>query len=267
MREAVSVQRAGKSGTREIPRVDILSVRVSVVTMPILLNLVRDAIESRSRLRAAFCTVHTVTECQDSDALREAVNSSEVVCPDGMPLVWLCRGRGAAQTRRVYGPDALLAVCEDGVAGGYRHYFYGSTTETLQRLTSNLRQRFPGIIIAGAYSPPFRPASPHEDAAAIEQINASRADIVWVGLGMPRQELWAAEHQDLLEAPVLMPVGAAFDFHAGTVRQAPLWMQRSGTEWLFRLTQEPRRLWRRYLLGNSRFVYLLAREWLRTQRR
>jgi N-acetylglucosaminyldiphosphoundecaprenol N-acetyl-beta-D-mannosaminyltransferase len=176
-----------------------------------------------------------------------------------MPVVWLAGREARVPVSRVYGPDMMLAVSEDGLATQYRHFFYGSTPETLDALITRLSARYPGMVVAGSYAPPFGTLSSEEDARMVEIINESAPDIVWVGLGMPKQELWVAEHQDRLTAPVLMAVGAAFDFHAGTVRQAPTWMQRSGLEWLFRLVQEPRRLWRRYLLANTRFAGLLMR--------
>ncbi len=244
------------------PRVDILGVQVSVLSKSSLLKDIRRAVDRRSRLRVAFCNVHTVAECQSDDLLRTAVNSSEVVAPDGMPLVWVSRSRGFKNAQRVSGPNTFAACCEFGLQYGFRHYFFGSTQDTLDALTRNLLQHFPGIIIAGSYSPPFRTLTEAEDEEALARINESFPDILWIGLGMPKQELWTASHEERLKAPVLMPVGAAFAFHAGTVRRAPYWMQQFGLEWVFRLCQEPRRLWRRYLLGNSRFLYLLAKQQL-----
>jgi N-acetylglucosaminyldiphosphoundecaprenol N-acetyl-beta-D-mannosaminyltransferase len=188
-----------------------------------------------------------------------AVNGS-IVAPDGMPIVWLGRRGARRSVTRVYGPDMLLATAKDGLASGYRHFFYGSTPDTLAALVDRLRFRHPEFVVAGMLAPPFRPLSRQESDEVVDAINEAKPDIVWVGLGMPKQELWIAEYQQRLNAPVLMAVGAAFDFHAGRVRQAPMWMQRSGLEWFFRLGQEPRRLWRRYLVANTRFVGLLARE-------
>lgn len=248
-----------ESTPTEPERVEVLGVRVAALTIARALEMIAASVASRSKVRFVFCTVHTVTECQRQPALMDAVNNS-IVAPDGMPLVWLSRRRARSDVRRVYGPDMLLATCEDGVGAGYRHYFYGSTDETIAALVGRLSTRFPGLAVAGAYAPPFRPLSPVEEDEMVARINAANPDVVWVGLGMPRQELWVARYQGRLNAPVLMAVGAAFDFHAGTVRQAPRWMQRAGLEWLFRVIQEPRRLWRRYLVGNTRFVWLLLRE-------
>jgi N-acetylglucosaminyldiphosphoundecaprenol N-acetyl-beta-D-mannosaminyltransferase len=177
-----------------------------------------------------------------------------------MPLVWWCRGSGMAQARRVYGPDMLDAVCGFGVQHGYRHYFYGGTPALLERLVARLEHRHPGLVVAGYHAPPFRPLSAAEDAQDIAAINAARPDFVWVGLGMPKQEKWMAAHIGRIEATALLGVGAAFDFHAGTKPHAPRWMQRWGLEWLFRLMCEPRRLARRYLVGNTVFLLLAAQQ-------
>jgi N-acetylglucosaminyldiphosphoundecaprenol N-acetyl-beta-D-mannosaminyltransferase len=189
----------------------------------------------------AVCTTHTVLECHDAPDLAAIVNQAGMATPDGMPLVWLGRLRGHP-VERVYGPDLMLAVCERGQARGYRHFFYGGAEGVAETLAARLRARFPRLLVAGSYCPPFRPLTAAEEREVAAQINASGADIVWVGLGTPKQDYWVARFRPLLTAPVLIAVGAAFDFHAGRVRQAPRWMQRAGLEWLFRLTQDPRRL-------------------------
>jgi N-acetylglucosaminyldiphosphoundecaprenol N-acetyl-beta-D-mannosaminyltransferase len=161
----------------------------------------------------------------------------------------------------------MLACCQASVARGYRHYFYGGAPGVAERLSERLKARFPGLQVVGTYSPPFRPDVSLEDTAVMDRINAAGADIVWVGLSTPKQEVWMYQHRPHLTAPVLIGVGAAFDFHAGVKRQAPRWMQRSGLEWLFRLTQEPRRLWRRYSRNNTRFLFELGlRRFRRTPR-
>lgn len=188
--------------------------------------------------------------------LRSIYNHADLVTPDGMPLVWLCHSAGYDHVTRVYGPDLLLAACQHGLSLGWRHYFYGGSQTTLERLTANLLARFPNLQIAGMDSPPFRALTPAEDDAAIQRINISGADIVWVGLGAPKQDRWMAGHANRLSASVLLGVGAAFDFHAGIKPQAPLWMQKRGLEWLFRLSTEPRRLWRRYAVTVPTFILL-----------
>jgi N-acetylglucosaminyldiphosphoundecaprenol N-acetyl-beta-D-mannosaminyltransferase len=198
--------------------------------------------------------VHGVMESQRDPELRRIHNAAGLVTPDGMPLVWLARRAGFRHVGRVYGPDLLLACCHASVARGYRHFFYGGNPGVAQRLSDRLVRRFPGLRVVGTYSPPYRPAGAAERDEVVQQINASGADIVWVGLSTPKQERWMDAHRTRLVAPVLIGVGAAFDFHAGIKRQAPRWMQQSGLEWLFRLGQEPRRLWRRYSYNNVRFI-------------
>jgi N-acetylglucosaminyldiphosphoundecaprenol N-acetyl-beta-D-mannosaminyltransferase len=156
----------------------------------------------------------------------------------------------------VYGPDLLLACCSRSLASGYRHFFYGGAPGVPERLIERLSARFPGLCVAGGFSPPFRALTSEEDLALVRRINEAQPDIVWVGLSTPKQERWMWEHRGRLKAPVFIGVGAAFDFHAGLKRQAPRWMQRNGLEWVFRLLTEPRRLWRRYLRNNPVFVWL-----------
>jgi N-acetylglucosaminyldiphosphoundecaprenol N-acetyl-beta-D-mannosaminyltransferase len=243
------------------PRFPVVDVRISALTFAGALALIDAWIAQRERQYVNVCTTHTVLECRDAPELAAIVNGAGMATPDGMPLVWLGRLRGHP-VERVYGPDLLLAVCERGQAHGYRHFFYGGAPGVAETLVERLQSRFPELQVAGTYTPPFRPLEPSEEQAIAALINAVKPDIVWVGLGTPRQDYWVARFRSLLAAPVLVAVGAAFDFHAGRVRQAPLWMQRNGLEWLYRLTREPRRLWRRYILGNPRFVYLVARQLL-----
>ena len=204
--------------------------------------------------------VHGVMESQRDDELRRIHNDAGLVVPDGMPLVWLCREAGFEATSRCYGPDLLLAACEWSLASGARHFFYGGAEGVPELLAESLRERFPGLPVAGTYSPPFRPLEPHEDEEIVRRIDESGADIVWVGLSTPKQERWMAAHVGRLAAPVLVGVGAAFDFHSGRKTQAPGWMQRSGLEWLYRALQEPRRLGPRYLKNNPAFVGRLLME-------
>jgi len=210
--------------------------------------------------------VHTVMECQRDPALKRIHNRSGMTTPDGMPLVWLSRLHGHRHVSRVYGPDLLIAVCQESIRAGYRHFFYGGAEGVPEALAAALLRRFPGLVVAGTYSPPFRPLTPEEDEQIVAMINRARPDIVWVGLGAPKQEYWMAEHVGRLEAPVMVGVGAAFDFHSGRKKQAPRWMQRSGLEWLFRLLTEPRRLWRRYLINNPLFLWLVALQLLGLRR-
>jgi N-acetylglucosaminyldiphosphoundecaprenol N-acetyl-beta-D-mannosaminyltransferase len=217
-------------------------------------------ITRREAQYVCVCGMHGVMECQRDEQLRRVHNAAGMVTTDGMPLVWLCRVKGQRRAERVYGPDLMLALCARSEATGYRHFFYGASPAVLDALTARLQARFPALRVAGTYAPPFRPLNPAEDAEIVERIRQSASDIVWVGLSTPKQERWMAEHVERLGGPVLIGVGAAFDFHSGRKRQAPRWMQRSGLEWLFRLLSEPRRLYRRYLLNIPLFAYYLGLE-------
>jgi len=240
-------------------RVDILGVQVSAVGMETAVAQIESWIHRGESNFVCVTGVHGVMESQkDADLLR-IHNSAGLVTPDGMPLVWIMKSRGCGITNRVYGPDLMLEVCRRSQTTGFRHFLYGGAAGVPELLAERLLDRFPGLQIAGTHSPPFRPATPEEDRQIVEEINASGADIVWVGLSTPKQERWMASHVGRLESCVLIGVGAAFDFHAGLKRQAPAWMQKSGLEWAFRLLQEPRRLGPRYLKNNPAFVIQLLR--------
>jgi len=244
------------------PRVNILGVGISVINMGIALDVIEAWITQRESHYVCVTPVHSVMECQRDPELRRICNASGMTTPDGMPLVWLSRLYGYRYVDRVYGPDLMLALCEQSVSRGYRHFFYGGAEGIPEQLAEGLQGRFPGLQVVGTHSPPFRPLTPEEDTAVVQMINVADPDIVWVGLGSPKQERWMADHVGHLSAPVLIGVGAAFDFLAGRKRQAPRWMQRSGLEWLFRLLTEPRRLWRRYLVNNPLFMLLVAAQML-----
>ncbi|MCW2248709.1 N-acetylglucosaminyldiphosphoundecaprenol N-acetyl-beta-D-mannosaminyltransferase [Azospirillum fermentarium] len=251
----------------DIPRVDVLGVGVSAINLDDAVSTIRTWVAGGRRSYVCVTGVHGVMESQDDPALRDIHNRAGLVTPDGMPLVWLLKHAGHRGADRVYGPDLMAAVFADTDTGdGPAHFLYGSTPEVLERLSRNLQARFPGCRIAGTFSPPFRPLTDAEEAEVAARINASGAGIVWVGLSTPKQERWMAAHRPHLTAPVLVGVGAAFDFHAGLKRQAPRVIQRSGFEWLFRLATEPRRLWRRYATNNPRFVVRIAGQLLRRPR-
>ena len=243
-----------KNQGSHLKRVNVLGVGINAVSLDDAVYTISDWIDTRQRNYVNVCTVHTVMECQHLPELRSLVNNGGMATPDGMPLVWLARYYGQKHVTRVYGPDLMLAVCEASIAKGYRHYFYGGAQGISHKLAENLAARFPNLQVAGAYSPPFLPAGAIEDRSVIDAINHTNPDIVWVGLGTPKQDYWVAKHRHLLRAPVLIAVGAAFDFHTGRLPQAPTWMQRSGLEWLYRLQKEPRRLAHRYLFFNPLFV-------------
>jgi N-acetylglucosaminyldiphosphoundecaprenol N-acetyl-beta-D-mannosaminyltransferase len=207
---------------------------------------------------------HTIMVCNEDPELREAVLNSSLTVPDGQPLVWAMNALGGNLTDRVYGPDLMARYCERAAANGTRMYLYGGRNQgALVQLALNLRQRFPGVKIVGGYSPPFRELTEEEEDAIVAEMNGCKPDVIWVGVGAPKQEKWMAAMRDRLDAPVLVGVGAAFDFHAGLVPQAPEWMQSAGLEWLFRMAQEPRRLAPRYVRYNPLFVLGFARQYLR----
>jgi N-acetylglucosaminyldiphosphoundecaprenol N-acetyl-beta-D-mannosaminyltransferase len=241
------------------PRVDVLGVHVSAVSMSDAVAEVERWITERQRRYVCVTGVHGVMECRRDPALRRIHNDSGLTTPDGMPLVWCARAAGFERVERVYGPDLMLEVCRTGVAHGWRHFFYGGGPGVADQLAERLRARFDGLDVAGTWCPPYRELTAGEVDAVVERITCSGADIVWVGLSTPKQERWMAEFRERLAAPVLLGVGAAFDFHAGAVRQAPKVLQRAGLEWAFRLAMEPRRLWRRYLRNNPAFVAAIVR--------
>ena len=247
---------AGRSAAGA-PRVNILGVGISAINMTTALEVIDGWIAQGEHHYICVFPVHSVIECQKDPGLRLIANASGLTTPDGMPLVWLSRLRGYHHVGRVYGPDLMSALCQASVLRRYRHFFYGAAEGVPEKLATVLAQQHPGLHVVGTYAPPFRPLTCEEDEQIVEMINASDADIVWVGLGTPKQDHWMASHVGRIKAPVLVGVGAAFDFHAGLKKQAPRWMQRSGLEWFFRLITEPRRLWRRYLINSPLFVALV----------
>jgi len=223
------------------------------------------AIASGERAIVTAAAVHLVMVAAEDRETRDAIVRDDVLAvPDGQPLVWALRTLGHTGASRVYGPDLMAKYCERSAATGVKMYLYGGRNQgALVQLTLSLRRRFPGLKIVGGYSPPFRALTAEEEEWVIADINRSGADVVWVGTGQPKQEKWMAAMRDRLDTPILAGVGAAFDFHAGLVPQAPNWMQALGLEWTFRLAQEPRRLWRRYARYNPLFVAAFARQWVR----
>jgi N-acetylglucosaminyldiphosphoundecaprenol N-acetyl-beta-D-mannosaminyltransferase len=246
-------------GRPPIPRVDVLGVGVSAIDMDRAVAEVTRWIQDRDQHYVCITGVHGVMESQRDPELLAIHNGSGLTTPDGMPLVWAGRRAGMAHMRRVYGPDLMLALCRLAAERGWSCFFYGAAEGVPELLAERLAARFPGLKVAGTMSPPFRPLTPEEDAKVVECINAAAPDILWVGLSTPKQERWMAAHVARLTVPVLVGVGAAFDIHAGLLPQAPRWMQRAGLEWLYRLLREPRRLWRRYLRNNPRFVLAILR--------
>jgi N-acetylglucosaminyldiphosphoundecaprenol N-acetyl-beta-D-mannosaminyltransferase len=224
----------------------VLGVSLSAVSIPIALWRLEGWLADGEPRYVCLAPAHAIMDYRRAPELLRIANEAGMVTPDGMAIVWILRLMGHRNVERVYGPDLMLAACERSLETGWKHFFYGGGPDVAQDLRRRLEERFPSLAIAGTYTPPFRPLTPDEDRAVIEQIRASGADIVWVGISTPKQERWMAEHVGKVGAPVLIGVGAAFDFLSGHKPQAPRWMQRSGLEWLFRLGTEPRRLWRRY---------------------
>jgi len=203
-----------------------------------------------------------IVEAQHDAEFKQILNATDLIVPDGMPLVWLGRRRGHILPRRVYGPDLLLAFCEKTTGRCYRHFFYGAEREpgVPEKLAEELKQRFPGMIVAGTYSRPLQAQNLDQEDEIVLRVSRAAPDVLWVGLGEVRQVRWMHEHRNKLNVPVVVGVGAAFDMISGRRRQAPRWMREHGFEWLFRLFQEPRRLWRRYLIYGAEFIALVILE-------
>jgi N-acetylglucosaminyldiphosphoundecaprenol N-acetyl-beta-D-mannosaminyltransferase len=208
----------------------------------------------------AVTGMHGVMEAHHDPEFKRILNSADLVVPDGMPLVWLSRLKGIGLKRRVYGPELMLSVCQQISFKRVRHFLLGGAPGVADRLAIVLQAKYSGLEIVGTCSPPFRPLTPDEDEKLVESMNRASPDIVWVGLSTPMQERWMHEHRDRLNASVLLGVGAAFNFHAGIKKQAPVWMRENGLEWLFRLSHEPHRLWRRYLMYGSQFIFYVLLE-------
>ena len=241
--------------------VPILGVPLALTDYDRVLEWIDDMVARRERGYVCVANVHTVMAFSEDPDLRAAVLGASMSVPDGQPLVWAVNALGYELGGRVYGPELMLRACARAAVTGQRVYLYGGHNQgALVELALSLRRRHPGVRIVGGYSPPHRELHDDERTAVIEEINRSRADVVWVGIGVPKQEKWMAQIREELEAPVLVGVGAAFDFHAGRVPQAPNWIQEAGLEWAYRLVREPRRLWRRYMRYNPRFVGSFARQ-------
>jgi N-acetylglucosaminyldiphosphoundecaprenol N-acetyl-beta-D-mannosaminyltransferase len=255
-----------RPSTAALPHVEqatVLGVPLAITDYARTLDWIDAAVATRALAYICVAAVHTVMESREDPALRAAVLGAAFTVPDGQPLAWALRALGHDISARVYGPELMARACARAAGSDQRHYLYGGRDQSaLFRLTQQLRERFPGLRVVGGHAPPFRELTASElDTLAVD-INAARPDVVWVGIGVPKQEKWMAAMRARLDAPVLIGVGAAFDFHAGLIPQAPPWMQRAGLEWAFRLIQEPSRLWRRYARHNPRFVAGFARQWL-----
>jgi N-acetylglucosaminyldiphosphoundecaprenol N-acetyl-beta-D-mannosaminyltransferase len=237
----------------------VLGIDIDVLDLQAATQQLLAWARARERRVVCICNVHSIITAQQQDAFRAAVASADMVTADGAPVAWMLRRQGATAQRRVCGPDLMLAYCQAAAAAGEPVFLLGSTEDTLNKLKGNLHARWPALRIAGTLSPPFRTLTDSDNQAIARAIAASGASSVWVSLGCPKQELWMAANRDRVAAP-MVGVGAAFDFHAGNVQRAPLWMRQAGLEWLHRLFSEPSRLWRRYLVTNTLFLAGAARQ-------
>jgi N-acetylglucosaminyldiphosphoundecaprenol N-acetyl-beta-D-mannosaminyltransferase len=243
----------------------VLGVRIHAVSWDGALDMISCWASARESRYVCTCNVHSVVTAAKDDAFARVVAEADLATPDGAPIAWMLRRLGQAGQQRINGPDLMARYLMKAAESGESIFLFGGTPTTLDRLKPALERRFPGLRVAGVCSPPFRVLTPDEDSAIVDEINRSGASTVWVALGCPKQEAWMEAHRGRVNA-VMIGVGAAFDFFAGTVTRAPAWMQRRGLEWLFRLVSEPSRLWRRYLVTNSLFIVGAARQLARRGR-
>lgn len=249
--------------SKDISSIKILGTRVDAVQIPHIIQYMQDCIAKNIHHNYIIvANADTVMQSKYNSRMQEAVNASSLSIPDGFPLLIMHRLYGNPLKKRAYGPDLLREFLKTTEEKKYSHFFYGATQDTLVNLSKKIKTLFPELKVAGIYSPPFRPLTQEEDNRVIEMINQAAPSVLWVGLGCPKQELWMYIHREKLNIPVMVGVGAAFDFLAGTKLQAPRWIRESGFEWLFRLLTEPKRLWRRYLVNNSLFIYYVAKDYL-----
>jgi N-acetylglucosaminyldiphosphoundecaprenol N-acetyl-beta-D-mannosaminyltransferase len=249
------------------PTAEVLGVPLAVSDYEQVMDWMDATIAAGARGYVTAAAVNLVMSAREDPETRAAVLGATLAVPDGQPLVWALHALGHARATRVYGPDLMVRFCARAALAGTPIYLYGGRSgEALERLERRLRERFPRLEIVGGFSPPFRPLTPTEEEQVIAEIESACPAVVWVGTGQPKQERWMFQMRPHLSAPLLVGVGAAFDFHAGIVSQAPRWMQRSGLEWSYRLAREPRRLWRRYSHQNPRFLAGFARQYIRHRR-
>ncbi|MEU8222863.1 WecB/TagA/CpsF family glycosyltransferase [Kribbella sp. NPDC048915] len=235
-------------------RVDVLGIHVSVTNLDHTVETFAGWIERGERHLVCVTDMNALLHARADERLSVVYNTSGLTVPDGMPLVWAGRRAGFSQMDRVAGPDLLERVVAESAERGWTQYFYGGAEGVAEELARRFQDRHPALKVLGVECPPYRPLTDAEDAETVARLNEAAPDIVWIGLGAPKQERWMADHRDRLNATVLIGVGAAFDFHTGRLDRAPRWMQRAGLEWSYRLYKEPRRLWKRYVLGIPRFL-------------
>lgn len=238
----------------EIPQVHIMGVDIAAIDMEWLLAFTQKYAKELSGDYVCVSNVHTTVTAYEDESYRRIQNGGIMAIPDGGPLSTLGRKRGFPHMQRTTGPSYMQRVLEMSAEHGWRHYFYGSTEETIEKLREVLKTQYPGVEIAGMYSPPFRPLTAQEDEEMVDRINQTMPDFVWVGLGAPKQEMWMADHQGRVKG-LMVGVGAAFDYLAGNIKRAPEWMQKCNLEWLYRMLQDPKRLFKRYFVTNSKFIW------------
>jgi N-acetylglucosaminyldiphosphoundecaprenol N-acetyl-beta-D-mannosaminyltransferase len=240
------------------PIVNVLGVGVHAINMQQTVAYLLDAVARRKKGYVCVTGVHGVMEAQKNCRFRHTLNQSLLTTPDGMPTVWVGRVAGHKEMGRVFGPDLMLNLCRGSVSHGFTHFLYGGNTGVAQDLKYNLQARFPGLQVVGTYTPPFSPLSMEEHLELVRHINRLKPDIIWVGLSTPKQERFMAEYLPKLNTSLMLGVGAAFDLHTGRMTDSPEWVKRSGMQWAHRLVQDPRRLWKRYLVNNPKFLMAIS---------
>ena len=243
-----------------VPRVDILGVGVHALNMGSAVDILDDAATNGTKGYVTVTGVHGIMEAQDDPSFKRVLNSSLLTTPDGMPTVWIGRSRGFKKMGRVYGPELMLEVCRRSLQTGHTHFIYGGAPGVADDLAQVLQSKFPGLRIVGTHTPPFRPLNEQEERDLVNRIEELRPDFFWVCLGAPKQERFMAEYSTKLATTVMVGVGAACDILTGRTKDSPQWVKQSGLQWLHRLLQEPRRLWRRYLVNNPRFIHKLMQQ-------
>lgn len=244
------------------PHADVLGIALSAINMDRAISLSESWIATGKSAYICMTGVHGVMEAQSDAHLRSVLNGALVNAPDGMPMSWVGWLQGHREMDRVYGPDFMANLCKASIGKGYRHYLYGGQPGVAHALKIALEKRFPGLQVVGTFTPPFRDLAQQEEAYFLKDVHTTKPDILWVGLSTPKQECFMAEYSDRLGVPLLVGVGAAFDFHTGRIDDAPAWIKRGGLQWLHRLLQDPRRLWKRYLLNNPKFIWLVTLQFL-----
>jgi N-acetylglucosaminyldiphosphoundecaprenol N-acetyl-beta-D-mannosaminyltransferase len=248
------------------PRANVLGVGISATNMDEAVIATDELLQGSGRGYVCVTGVHGVIEAQSDREFRAILNSSFITTPDGMPMVWVGRGQGFRGMQRVYGPDYMLEICKISVDRGYKHFLYGGNPGVAEELAAALKRLFPGLAVVGTYTPPYRPLTQEEEAELGSIVEKANADVLWVGLSTPKQERFMAAHIGKLNVKLMAGVGAAFDIHTGRIKDAPAWMKRAGLQWLHRLAQDPRRLWRRYCINNPRFVWSIGLQFVGLRR-